>query len=738
MAFYAGQVIKDHEMGNPTLIILTDRNDLDDQLFGTFSACYALLRQRPQQATSREELKTLLTRNSGGVIFTTIQKFSPDEGNIYPLLTDRRNVVIVADEAHRSQYGFQAKVDAKTAEVSYGFAKYLRDALPNASFIGFTGTPIEAADVNTPAVFGPYIDVYDINRAVEDGATVPIYYESRLIRVELNEEGKKLLDEYSEEDDDQSLRTRLLEKLVGSTPRLSLLANDLITHFERRQDAMRGKGMVVCMSRRIAVDLYNKLIELRPHWHHDTDQAGAVKVVMSGDASDPAEWQPHIGKRPKARRDLLAKRTKDPNDELKLVIVCDMWLTGFDAPCMHTMYVDKPLRGHNLMQAIARVNRVFKNKPAGLVVDFIGIAHDLQSALAHYANADRQHTGIDEEDALQLLREKYDIVREMFAPDSPGGHDYRRVLSPQAGSTEKLAILAGALDWVLTMQQADAEKEASEAGKKKALRRYATAVAELTKAFALASASESAALIRDEVAFFQAVRSALIKSDATPGRSRAEEDFAIQQLVSRAVISTEIVDILQAAGLQSPDISILSDDFLQEIQQMKQKNLALEAMRKLLNGEIRSQGERNVAMARSLSDRLQEAISRYHANAISTVQMLQELVNLAKDIKAARQRGEESQLTPEEIAFYDALAENASAREIMGEPQLRVMAHLLVEELRKTVTVDWMHMESARARVRKAVKAILRKHGYPPDLTSAAIQTVLQQAEVISKKWVAV
>lgn len=746
MAFYAGQVIKHPDMQNPTVVVLTDRNDLDEQLFGTFSLCQDLLRQTPQQAEDRDHLRKLLDRPSGGVIFTTLQKFSPEAGAAgYPVLTDRRNVVVIADEAHRSQYGFRAKVDAKSGEISYGFAKHLRDGLPNASFIGFTGTPIEKDDVNTPAVFGNYIDIYDIARAVEDGATVPIYYESRLARIELDEDEKPKLDAEIEdltEDEAASEQERLkrkwasVEALVGAEKRLALVAEDLVRHFEDRVAALDGKAMVVCMSRRICVALYNAIIRLRPEWHSDDDDAGAVKVVMTGAASDPPAWQPHIGKRPKARREALAKRAKAPTDPLKLVIVRDMWLTGFDAPCMHTMYVDKPMKGHGLMQAIARVNRVFSNKPAGLVVDYIGIAQNLKSALGQYSGGDRDQTGIDEAEAVRVLQEHYGIVRAMFRPDMAGGFDYRSALEPGASAATRLGIMAGALDWVLTMQQTAAAQEATEEGKKRAHRRYADAVAALSKAFALASASDHARAIREEVGFFQAIRVALVKSVPGDGKkSTAEREFAIQQLVSRAVVSTEIVDIMKAAGLESPDISILSDEFLAEVREMDKRNLAIEALKKLIAGTVRAQSQRNVAQAKGFTERLEAAIARYHTNAITTAQVLEELIQIAKDIRAARARGEEAGLSDEEVAFYDALAENESARQMMGEPALRVIAHELVTIIKGNMTVDWMHRDSARANIRRLVKRLLRKYGYPPDLQDAAVQNVLQQAEALSAEW---
>jgi len=748
MAFYAGQIIKHPTMQNPTLVLLTDRNDLDDQLFGTFSMCKDLLRQTPQQAADRDDLRRLLDRPSGGVIFTTLQKFAPEQGATdYPPLTERRNVIVIADEAHRSQYGFKARVARDTGEVSYGFAKYLRDALPYASFIGFTGTPIEKDDVNTPAVFGDYIDIYDISQAVEDGATVPIYYESRLARIEIDEDEKPKIDaEIADltEDEAQSEQERLkrkwasVEALVGSEKRLALVAEDLVKHFEDRLVALDGKGMIVCMSRRICVALYDAIVKLRPQWHSDDDNDGAIKVVMTGSASDPPSWQQHIGTRPKARRELLAKRAKNPNDPLKLVIVRDMWLTGFDVPCLHTMYVDKPMRGHGLMQAIARVNRVFRDKPAGLVVDYIGIAQNLKSALSQYSSGDRAQTGINEEDAVRVLMEKYEIVRAMFHPDNKGGFDYRPALDPAASPQARLAIMAGAIDWVLTLQQADAAKETTDEGKKRAQRRYADAVLALTKAFALTAASDEARDIREEVGFFQAIRAALVKSVPGDGKkSAADRELAIQQIVSRAVVSTEIVDIMKAAGLETPDISILSDEFLAEVRDTEKKNLAIEALKKLINGDVRSQAKRNVIQSKAFSERLEAAIARYHANAITTAQVLEELIQLAKDIRAARARGGETGLSDEEIAFYDALAENESARQVMGEPTLRVIAHELVMSIKNSVTVDWMHRETARARMRVLVKRLLRKYGYPPDLQEAAVQNVLQQAEALSAEWAA-
>ncbi|MFF2048391.1 type I restriction endonuclease subunit R [Stenotrophomonas bentonitica] len=731
MAFYAGRLVQHSEMKNPTLVVLTDRNDLDDQLFATFSMCKDLIRQTPVQAESREDLQKLLARASGGVIFTTLQKF----GEVSEPLTERSNVVVIADEAHRSQYGLKAKVDRKTGEVSYGFAKYMRDALPNASFIGFTGTPIEATDVNTPALFGNYIDIYDISRAVEDGATVPIYYESRLARIELDEDEKPKLDaeveallenEGSDEREKLKGRAAAVERLVGSQKRLALVAQDLVTHFEERVAALDGKAMVVCMSREICVDLYKEIIRLRPDWHNADDMLGAVKIVMTGAASDPPEWQPHIGN--KARRDLLARRAKDPDDPLKLVIVRDMWLTGFDAPSMHTMYVDKPMKGHGLMQAIARVNRVFRDKPAGLIVDYIGIAQNLKSALAQYSPRDKENTGIDEAQAIAQMREKYEVVRDMYH-----GFDYLTALggTPQ----QRLVMMAGAIEWILDKQQQWAAAETTDEGKKNAQRRYQDAVLALSTAYALASASDEARAVREEVGFFQAIREALVKSATASGISTQERDLAIRQIVSRAVVSTEIVDILKAAGIKSPDISILSDEFLAEVQQMEKKNLALEALRKLINDGIRSRSKSNIVQTKAFSERLEDAIARYHANAITTAEVLQELIQIAKDIRAARARGEEQGLSADEIAFYDALAANDSAIQLIGDDNLKLIAHELLVSLRGSISVDWARRDSARARMRVLVKRILRKYGYPPDLQDAAVQTVLQQAEALSAMW---
>ncbi|MFG1350128.1 type I restriction endonuclease subunit R [Xanthobacter autotrophicus] len=735
MAFYAGQLVRHPGMENPTIVVVTDRNDLDEQLFNTFALCRDLIRQTPVRVDSREALQAELQRASGGVIFTTIQKFAPGIGETsYPSLTTRRNVVVIADEAHRSQYGFGARVE-KSGAMAYGFAKHLRDALPNASFIGFTGTPIEKDDVNTPMVFGDYIDIYDISRAVEDGATVPIYYESRLARITLPEDEKPRIDaEIEELTEDQAVTEQeaikrkwaTIEALVGSRKRLKMVAEDLVQHLENRLAALDGKAMAVCMSRRICVALYDEIIALRPAWHSDDDAAGKIKVVMTGSASDPPDWQQHIGG--KARREKLALRAKDANDPLKLVIVRDMWLTGFDAPSMHTMYVDKPMKGHGLMQAIARVNRVFRDKPAGLVVDYIGIAQNLKAALGQYSGADQRQTGINEAEAVAALLEAHEVVAAMYH-----GFDYQRGIT--GTPYERLAMLAEALEWILARQQEAAARVTSEEDKRREHRRYQDAVLALSKAFALAAASDEAREIRDEVGFFQAVRAALVKMAAVGGGSGTGREFAIQQILDRAVVSTEIVDILGAAGLQTPDISILSDAFLAEVQQLEKKNLALEALRKLLNDEIHSRTRTNVVETKRFSERLEAAIARYHTNAVSTVEVLQELIGLARDVRAARERGEEEGLSQDEIAFYDALSENESAVEVMGNDSLKVIAHELLVGLKGSASVDWSHRDSARARMRVLVKRILRKHGYPPDFQDDAVQTVLRQAEALSASW---
>jgi type I restriction enzyme R subunit len=734
MAFFAGLLVRAKALQNPTILVLTDRNDLDDQLFGTFSLCRDLIRQTPEQIEDREDLRKKLDRQSGGVIFSTLQKFSPMPGEEdFPLLSDRRNIIVIADEAHRSQYGFDAKLDRATGARRYGYAHYVRQALPNASFAGFTGTPIEAADVNTPAVFGEYVDIYDVSRAVEDKATVPIYYESRLARVELEREKLPEIDaavdalfddETISEQEKAKSSWSSVERLVGSPPRLETVAQDIVRHFEARLEAIAGKGMIVCMSRAICVSLYDLITKLRPDWHSEDDKEGAIKIVMTGSASDPLEWQQHIGS--KARRDLLAKRARDPEDPLKLVIVRDMWLTGFDAPSMHTMYIDKPMRGHGLMQAIARVNRVFKDKPGGLVVDYIGIGQNLKKALQSYTATDREKTGIDEEEAVATLQEFFERCQDFFK-----GHDYQ--LGITGKPQERLQALAGAIEWVLEKQKERADKADGDKEKREALNFYSDLIANLSKAFALASASDYAQEIKEEVGFFQAVKAAMAKSSPKAGMSKREKEFAVGQLIADAIADASIIDVLEAAGMKTPEISVLSDEFLAEIQEMEHKNLALEALRKLLAGEIKARQKRNVVEATAFSDRLEAAVARYHANAITSLEMIQELIEMAKDLKASVQRGDDLGLGEEELAFYDALAQNQSAVDVLGNEELRKIAHVLVEQLQKNVTVDWHLKESARAKLRVLVRRILKKYGYPPDLAPVAINMVLSQAETLLK-----
>jgi type I restriction enzyme R subunit len=712
MAFYAGRVIREPAMENPTIVVLTDRNDLDDQLFGTFSRCQDLLRQPPVQAASRAHLRELLSVSAGGVVFTTIQKFFPEEkGDRHPVLSDRRNIVVIADEAHRSQYDF---ID--------GFARYMRDALPHASFIGFTGTPIELADANTRAVFGDYISVYDIQRAVQDGATVPIYYESRLARLALDEAERPRIDpdfEEATEGEEVERKERLktkwaqLEAVVGAEKRVRLIARDLVEHFERRLEALDGKAMVVCMSRRICVELYRELTRLRPAWHEADDDRGTIKVVMTGSASDPPDWQPHIRNKP--RREALANRFRDATDPLRIVLVRDMWLTGFDAPSLHTMYVDKPMRGHGLMQAIARVNRVFRDKPGGLVVDYLGLAHELKAALSTYTESGGTgRTALDQDEAVALMLERYEVCCDLFH-----GFDRSRWIS--GAPQERLALLPAAQEHILRQEN----------GKE----RCTGAVRALSQAFALAVPHERALAIRDDVAFFQAVQAVLAKRASGDARPEEELDHAVRQIISRAVASEGVVDIFAAAGLARPDISILSDEFLAEVRGMPQKNLAVELLQKLLKGEISTRRRKNMVQARSFAELLEHAIRRYQNRAVEAAQVIEELIQLARDMRAASARGEALDLSEEELAFYDALETNDSAVKVLGEPALRMITQELVRTVRANVTIDWTLRENVRAQLRVLVKRILRKHGYPPDKQEKATQTVLEQAEVLSHGW---
>ncbi|NNM85313.1 MAG: type I restriction endonuclease subunit R [Phycisphaerales bacterium] len=709
MAFYTGKIIQQSAMANPTVIILTDRNDLDDQLFGTFSRCCDLLRQNPAQAQDRTHLRQLLTVASGGVVFTTIQKFLPENrGDTFPLLSDRRNIVVIADEAHRSQYDF---ID--------GFARHMRDALPNASFIGFTGTPIEGTDKSTPAVFGDYIDIYDIQRAVDDGATVPIYYEARLAKISLSETEKPKIDaafeevtEGEEESARRAAKSRWakVEALVGTPKRIGLVAEDIVRHFQERLSAIDGKAMVVCMSRRICVELYDALIRLRPDWHSDDDGKGAIKIVMTGSASDPLGWQQHIRNKP--RRESLAERFKNPKDPLKVIIVRDMWLTGFDAPCLHTMYLDKPMRGHGLMQAIARVNRVFGDKPGGLVVDYLGLADQLKKALAAYTEGGgRGDAAVDQTEAVAVMRQKFAAVSKMF-----DGFDYEAVLNGPA--SRRMAGIAQAMEHILQLED----------GKK----RYLQAVTELSQAFALSVPDDEALRIRDKVGFFQAVRAGLTKAlEAAGGKTGEDIDLAIRQIVSQAVISDQVIDIFAAAGLKSPDISILSDDFLREVRDLPQRHLAVELLQKLINDEIKARLRRNVVQGRSFAEMLEESIRRYQNRSIEAAQVISELIELARQMRAAQNRGQQLGLTEDEVAFYDALEVNDSAVKVLGEPTLKSIARELVESVRKNATIDWTVRESARAGIRVIIKRILKKYGYPPDKQESATALVMQQAEVI-------
>ncbi len=709
MVFYAGRILRHPAMKNPTIVVLTDRNDLDGQLFGVFSRCRELLGQEPIQAESRAHLRELLqNRQAGGIIFTTIQKFLPEEkGDPSPQLSDRRNIVVIADEAHRSQYDF---ID--------GFARHMRDALPNACFIGFTGTPLELDDRNTRAVFGDYISIYDIQRAVEDGATVPIYYESRLAKLDLPEEEKPRVDEEFEEvtegeevERKERLKTKWarLEAVVGAEKRLRLIAQDIVDHFEQRLEALEGKAMIVCMSRRICVELYNQIVRLRPEWHHEDDDKGTIKVVMTGSASDPPEWQPHI--RNKERREFLANRFRDPKDPFKIVIVRDMWLTGFDCPSLHTMYVDKPMRAHGLMQAIARVNRVFRDKPGGLVVDYLGLAHEMKQALATYTESGgKGKTALGQVEAVAVMKEKYEVCCELF-------HGFDRSLWKSGKPGERLALLPAAQEHIL----------AQENGKDRLLK----AVSELSKAFALAVPHEDALRIRDDVAFFQAVRAALAKRAPAEERPEEELDHAVRQIISRAIAPEGVIDLFAAAGLKKPDLSILSDEFLAEVRGMPQKNLAVEVLRKLLEGEIRVRRRKNVVQARSFAEMLEQVIRRYQNRAVEAVQVIEELIALAKEMREADRRGERLGLSEEELAFYDALETNDSAVQVLGEPTLKHIAQELVETMRRNVTIDWTERETARSHLRRLVKRVLRKYGYPPDKQEKATQTVLEQAQAL-------
>ncbi len=712
MAFYAGAIIREQAMENPTIVVLTDRNDLDDQLFSTFSRCQDLLRQPPTQAENRADLRSKLSVNAGGVVFTTIQKFFPEEkGDTHPTLSERRNIVVIADEAHRSQYDF---ID--------GFARHMRDALPNASFVGFTGTPIELQDANTRAVFGDYISIYDIQRSVDDGATVPIYYESRLAKLALDQNQRPNIDpdfdeatEGEEVERKEKLKTKWaqLEAIVGSEERVKQIAEDIVTHFGQRTEVLKGKAMVVCMSRRICIDLYQELVRLRPDWHDNDDAKGAMKVVMTGSASDPLDWQPHF--RNKSRREELAQRFRDPVDPLKVVLVRDMWLTGFDAPSLHTMYVDKPMRGHGLMQAIARVNRVFKDKPGGLVVDYLGLAQDLKQALATYTESGgKGRTALDQDEAVAVMLEKYDVCCALL-------HGFDWSLWTTGNAQDRLGLLPPAQEHILSQED----------GKERCMK----AVRELSQAFALAVPHPETTRIRDDVGFFQAVRAALSKRATAEARPEEELDLAVRQIISQSVASEGVMNIFAAAGLDKPDISVLSDEFLAEVRDMPHRNLAVELLQKLLSSEVSTRRRKNVVQARSFAEMLEQTLRRYQNRAIEAAQVIEKLIELARDMREANARGERLGLSEDELAFYDALETNDSAVQVLGDETLRDIARQLVETIRNNATIDWTLRENVRANLRRSVRRILRKHGYPPDKQEKATKTVLEQAEVLSEGW---
>ena len=729
MVFFTGKIVR--LLDNPTVVVITDRNDLDDQLFETFAASKQLIRQEPVQAENREQLKTLLRVASGGVVFSTIQKFQPDNGNVYDELSSRENIIVIADEAHRSQYGFKARtIEVKDAQgnvtgsqIVYGLAKYLRDALPNATFVGFTGTPIERDDINTPAVFGNYIDIYDIGQAVEDGATVKIYYESRLAKIGLSNQGKKLVKEIDEELEKEDLsetqkakaRWTQLEALVGSEKRIQRIAGDIVEHFEKRQEVFEGKAMVVTMSRRIAAELYKAITAIRPEWHHPDLDKGKIKVVMTAASSDgPILARHHTNK---SQRRGLAERMKNPDDELKMVIVCDMWLTGFDVPCLHTMYLDKPMKGHTLMQAIARVNRVYGDKPGGLVVDYLGIAADLKKALSFYSDGGgRGDPTLMQEQAADLMEEKLEVVTQLLH-----GFAFKEYFT--ADTSRKLAIILEGEDFILGLEN----------GKK----RFMDEVAALSKAFAMAVPLDRAMAVKDEVAFFQAVKARLSKFDATgTGLTNEEIETVIRQVIDQALVAEKVIDVFDAAGIKKPDISILSEEFLYEIQHMEHQNIALETLRKLLNDEIKARSRKNLVQSKKLVEMLEDAINRYHNKIITAAEVIEELIQISKDIQRMDQEPAEMGLTDYEYAFYTAVANNESARELMKVEKLRELAVVLTERVRKNTSIDWTIRESARAKLRVIVKRTLRKFGYPPDMEKLATETVLKQAELIADELV--
>jgi len=720
MVFYTGKLVRDFD--NPTVVVLTDRNDLDDQLFGTFGRCQDILKQTPKQANKRKDLQKLLKVASGGVIFTTIQKFFPEQDREkYPILSERNNIIVIADEAHRSQYGFSAKILDKKDKtlITYGYAKYLRDALPNASFIGFTGTPIEQKDKSTPAIFGNYVDVYDIEQAVDDGATVRIYYESRLAKLELKPEQRPKIDpefDYVTEKEEIEHKEKLkskwarLEKVAGSPRRVKRIAKDIVNHFENRIKVLEGKGMIVAMSRRICIDLYNEIIKLRPDWHNDDDDKGFIKVVMTGSASDSKEWQKHI--RTKARRKKIGDNFKDDTHELKLMIVRDMFLTGFDAPSLHTMYLDKPIKGHTLMQAIARVNRVYPGKKGGLIVDYMGVGVELKKALKNYtASGGKGKPAFDQAQAVKYMKEKYEIVKDMFH-----GFNYKKFfdLEPK----DRIKFVPSAMEHIL-----------KEKGKKERFLRESSA---LITAFSLSVPNQKAMKIKEEVGFFQAIRSSIVKTTETKREQKEKYETAIKQILSKSVVSDRIIDIFEAAGIQKPELSILSEGFLEEVKEMPQKNLAFEALKRLLNDEIRVLSKKNIIQAKSFMDMLDKTIKRYTNRSIEAAEVIEELVELARKVRDEKSRGKELNMSDDEIAFYDALEVNDSAVKVLGDETLRKIALELAKTIRNSVTIDWTQRESVQAAIRLKVKKILRKYGYPPDKEKKAAETVLRQAELMA------
>jgi len=722
MVCYAGMLLQQPEMQNPTLVVVTDRNDLDNQLFDNFVAAKMLLKQVPVQADSRDDLRELLElRQSGGIIFTTVQKFSLLNGEEHhPPLSQRSNIVVISDEAHRSQYGLKAVLDKKTGKYKFGYAKHLRDALPMASFIGFTGTPIATEDKDTRAVFGDYVSIYDIQDAVDDGATVPIYYESRLAKLDINQaEIEKLneeVDEIMEDEEDLSTREKAkskwatLEKLVGAEPRINEVAKDLVQHFEERCATIEGKGMIVAMSREICAHLYNAITALRPDWHDTDIDKGAIKVIMTASASDKPLLQAHNYNKVQKKR--LEKRFKDPNDPLKLVIVRDMWLTGFDAPCAHTMYIDKPMRSHNLMQAIARVNRVFKDKPGGLVVDYIGIGNELKQALKTYTDSKGKGNPTNlAAEAFSILSEKVDVVRGMFQ-----GFDYSEY---EINATQ---LLIPSANHILGLED----------GKK----RFLDTVLAITKAFALCGTLDEAHEYKKEIAFFSAIKAAITKATTVDKkRTDEEKNSALKQILDQAVIAEGVEDIFKLAGLEKPNIGLLDDAFMEDVRNMKDRNFAVELLEKLLRDEIRSHTHNNVVQEKNFKDRLLETLRKYRNRAIETAQVIEELIQMAKDFQGAMKRHEDLGLNSDEVAFYDALANNESAVRELGDDILKKIAHELVEKLRKSTTVDWQVRDSVRAKLRNMVRILLRRYKYPPDKTNEAIDLVLKQAEVLSNMW---